>query len=66
MDLAAKIMECQTTAELTALENLYVFTECEQERLFERKVEIVGKWEMENERLGLVTDLTDKWTAKQR
>ena len=69
MDLAAKIMECQTIAELTALENLYVFTEREQEMLFERKVEIVrrvAEWRIENKRLGLVADLTDTWTPEQR
>ena len=69
MDLAAKIMECQTIAALTALENLYVFTEREQEMLLERKVEIVcrvAEWRIENERLGLVADLTDTWTPEQR
>ena len=69
MDLTTKIIKCQTAAELTALENLYVLTERDQEMVFKRKLEIVCRvagWRMENERLGLVADLTDKWTPEQR
>ena len=69
MDLTAEINECQTAAELTALENLYVLTEREQETVFERKLEIVcrvAEWRIENERLGLVADRTDTWTPEQR
>ena len=69
MDLSGKITQCQTIAELTALENLYVLNEHEQELVFERKVEMVSRmaeWGMENERLGLVADLTDTWTPEQR
>ena len=69
MDLTAEINECQTAAELTALENLYVLTEREQQTVFERKLEIVcrvAEWRIENERLGLVADLTDTWTPEQR
>ena len=69
MDLTAKIDECQTAAELTALENLYVLTEREQEMVFERKLEIVcrvAEWRIENEQLGLAADLTATWTPEQR
>ena len=69
MDLRAKIAECQTIDELMALENLYVLNECEQELVFDKKVEIICRmveWGMENERLGLVADLTDTWTPEQR
>ena len=69
MDLTAKINECQTAAELTALENLYVLTEREQEMVFERKLEIVcrvAEWRIENEQLGLAADLTATWTPEQR
>ena len=44
MDLTAKINERQTAAELTALENLYVLTEREQEMVFERKLELFVVW----------------------
>ena len=69
MDLRAKILECKTAAELTALENLYVLNEREQEMVFERKMEFlcrVVEWRMENERVGLAADLTDTWTPEQR
>ena len=64
-----EINECQMAAELTALENLDVLTEREQETVFERKLEIVchvAEWRIENERLGLVADLIDTWTHEQR
>ena len=69
MDLSAKITECQTAAELTALENLYVLNERVQEMVFERKLEIVcrvAERRIENERLGHATNLTDTWTPEQR
>ena len=69
MDLRAKIVECQTIDELMTLENLYVLDEHEQELVFDKKVEIIcriAEWGMENERLGLVADLTDTWTPEQR
>ena len=69
MDLSAKITECQTAAELTALENLCVLNERAQEMVFERKLEIVcrvAEWRIENERLGLAADVTDTWTPEQR
>ena len=51
LDLSAKITECQTAAELTALENLYVLNERAQEMVFERKLEIVcrvAEWRIDN------------------
>lgn len=68
MDLRVKT-ECQTVAELTALQNLYVLNEFEQELVFEKKLEIacrVPDWRMENKRLGFVPDLTDSWRPEQR
>ena len=65
MDLPAKIAECQTIAELSTLERLYLLNEYEQSLVFERKVEImcrVAEWGMENEQLGLVTNISDTWT----
>ena len=62
-------MECETAAELTALENLYVLSEREQEMVFERKLEFlcrVADWRIENGRLGLAADLTGTWTPEQR
>ena len=62
-------MECETAAELAALENLYVLNEHEQQVVFERKLEFlcrVSDWRIENERLGLAADLTDTWTPGQR
>jgi hypothetical protein len=66
MDL---IMKCETIAELTALENENSLTELERRALFTRKLEIfnrIGQWRLENERLGILPDLTDTWTPEQR
>ena len=69
MDLPAKIAECQTIAELSILERLYLLNEYEQGLVFERKVEIMcrlAEWGMENEQLGLVANISDTWTPEQR
>ena len=69
MDLAVKIAECQTIAELSTLERLYLLNEVEQRILFERKLEIfrrITEWRVENEQLGLTADFTDTWTPEQR
>jgi stress-induced morphogen len=69
MDLAVKIAECQTIAELSTLERLYLLNEVEQRLLFERKLEIcrrITEWRAENEQLGLTADFTDTWTPEQR
>ena len=67
--MSGKITQCQTVAELTVLENLYVLNEHDKELAFQRKVEIVCRiviWGMENEPLLLVAGLADTWTPKQR
>ena len=69
MDLAVKIAECQTIAELSTLERLYLLNEVEQRIIFERKLEIfrrITEWRVENEQLGLTADFTDTWTPEQR
>ena len=69
LDMEAKIAECQTLAELSALERLYVLSDYEQDLLFEKKVEIIcrtAEWGMENEQVGLVANLSDSWTPEQR
>jgi hypothetical protein len=69
MDLTTKVLECQTVAELSALESLYVLNEQEQALIFERKVELIARsleWGIENEQLGLVVNLMDSWTPEQR
>jgi hypothetical protein len=69
MDLTTKVLECQTVAELSALESLYVLNEQEQALIFERKVELIGRlleWGIENEQLGLVVNLMDSWTPEQQ
>ena len=69
LDMEAKIAECQTLAELSTLEMLYVLSDYEQDLLFEKKVEIIcrtAEWGMENEQVGLVANLSDSWTPEQR
>ena len=69
MDLTTKVLECQTVAELSALESQYVLNEQEQALIFERKVELIARsleWGIENEQLGLVVNLMDSWTPEQR
>ncbi|CAB3991126.1 DNA polymerase, partial [Paramuricea clavata] len=64
-----KIKECQTIAELLALESQSVFNELEERLVFEKRMEIflrIKEWRLENARLGLVPDLTDTWTPEQR
>ena len=67
--MEAKIAECQTLAELSTLERLYMLSKYKQGLLFERKVEIIchtAEWGTENEQLGLVANLSDTWTPEQR
>ena len=69
LDMEAKIAECQTLAELSTLERLYVLSDYEQDLLFEKKVEIIcrtAEWGMKNEQVGLVANLSDSWTPEQR
>ena len=50
-----KIKECQTIAELLALESQNVLNELEERLVFEKKMEIflrIKEWRLENERLG--------------
>ena len=52
-----------------ALESLNTLSEAEQRLVFEKKMEIfqrIREWRIENERLGLVADLSDTWTPEQR
>ena len=69
VDMDTKIKDCQTIAELTALERLNTLSEAEQRLVFEKKMEIfqrIREWRIENERLWLVADLSDTWTQEQR
>jgi hypothetical protein len=64
-----KIKECQTIAELLALESQNILYRLEERLLFEKRMEIflrIKEWRLENERLGRVPDLTDTWTPEQR
>ena len=69
MDLAAKIAECETIAELNALESMYILNNVESELLYERRVELITrwcKWRYENKQMGLAMDISDSWTPEQR
>ena len=69
MDLAAKIAECETIAELNALESMYILNNVESELLYERRVELITRlceWRYENEQMGLAMDISDSWTPVQR
>ena len=69
MDLAAKIAECETIAELNALESMYILNDVESELLYERRVELITRlceWRYENEQMGLAMDISDSWTPEQR
>ena len=69
MDIARKIVNCQTIEELVTLENLYVLNDYEQGLVFERKAEITSRlaeWAIENERQGLSADFMNSWTPEQR
>ena len=62
-DLATKIKECQTIAELTSLESQYVVRE------FERKLELIGHLLEEgtqDEQLEFPANLTGPWALEQR
>ena len=48
---------------------MHTLTEQEQRLVFERQMEIfqrIAEWRMENERMGLVPDISDTWTPEQR
>ena len=69
MDIARKIIACETIDELTLLESLYVLNDYEQGLVYERKVAIVTRlleWGLENEQQGLAANLSDSWTPEQR
>ena len=69
MDLAAKIVECETTAELKALESMYILNNVESELLYERRVELITRmceWRYESKQFGLAVDISDSWTPEQR
>ena len=69
LDMEAKIAECQTLAELSTLESLYVLSDYEQDLLFEKKVEIIcrtAEWRAENQELGISPDISDNWTPALR
>jgi hypothetical protein len=63
-----KISDCQTIAELDALESTYVLSEAEQRLVYAKKVEIISRllWGIENEQQGLTANLSDSWTPEQR
>jgi hypothetical protein len=67
MNLAEKIGEAQTVAELTALESQHTLNELEQGLMFEKKVEIfshVLEWGAESKQIGLTANLSDSWTPE--
>ena len=69
MDLAPKIAECETIAELNALESMYILNNVESELLYGRRVELITclcEWRYENEQMGLAMDISDSWTPEQR
>jgi hypothetical protein len=69
MNNIQRILECETSDELAALEGLYVLSEYEQGLVYKRRIEIVSrllKWGMENEQHGLTANLSDSWTPEQR
>ena len=69
LDIEAKIAECETVAELNALESMYILNNVESELLYERRVELITRlceWRYENEQLGLAVDISDSWTLEQR
>lgn len=54
MDIVRKIIDCQTVAEICALENLYGLNEYEQSLVYKRKTEIITRlveWGLENEQI---------------
>ena len=68
-DLATKIKECQTIAELTSLESQYVVREFEKSLVFEKKLELIGRLLEEgtqDEQLEFPTNLTGPWALEQR
>ena len=64
-----EIINCHTIAELNSLQRMHTLTDQEQRLVFERQMEIfqrIAEWRMENERMGLVPDISDTWTPEQR
>ena len=64
-----EIINCHTIAELNSLQRMHALTEQEQRLVFERQMGIfqrIAEWRMENERMGLVPDISDTWTPEQR
>ena len=64
-----EIINCHTIAELNYLQRMHTLTEQEQRLVFQRQMEIfqrIPEWRMENERMGLVPDISDTWTPEQR
>ena len=66
-----RIIACQTMAELTALENMYVLSKGEQRLVCanSKKVEIISRLLeccMENKKYGSAANLSDSWTPEQR
>ena len=69
MDLPANIAECETIAELNALESMYILNDVESELVYERRVELITRlceWRYENEQMGLAMDISYSWTPEQR
>ena len=64
-----EIINRHTIAELNSLQRMHTLTEQEQRLVFERQMEIfqrIAEWRMENERMGLVPDISDTWTPEQQ
>ena len=59
-----RINSCHTIVELESVEKSYLLNEGEQLLMFERQMEILRAWRVD-EQLGLVPDFTDTWTPEQ-
>ena len=69
LNMNKEIINCHTIAELNSLQRMHTLTDQEQRLVFERQMEIfqrIAEWRMENERMGLVPDISDTWTPEQR
>ena len=68
-DLASKIKECQTIAELASLKSQYVMGEFEKSFVFEKKLELISQLleeETQDEQLEFSTNYTGPWGLEQR
>ena len=65
-DLATKIKECQTIAELTSLESQYVVREFEKSLVFEKKLELIGRLLEEGTQDEQLEFPTSPWALEQR